>query len=200
MDGFWREFAEAHKSASLLTFYMDMYAKAHPDSVEAEWASFADCRSPVAAALARGKLRFAALSRQPFELAFVALDGRNVDLQTLRGKVVLVDFWATWCGPCLQQMPVLKRLYAEHHARGFEIIGVSLDRAENKDKLIAYLAREQLDWPQHFDGRVWEGDLAVRYAINAAPTTLLLDRQGRLAALSPSERELEAQVKRLLSQ
>ena len=200
MDYFWSEFPDAHKSVSLLTFYMDMYGKAYPDSVEAEWASFAECRSSLAAQLARGKVHFIEISRQPFAFSFIALDGREVDLSRLQGKIVLVDFWATWCAPCLKQIQVLKRLYTEYQTKGFEIVGISLDRAEDRQKLIGYVSSEQLAWPQHFDGKAWEGELVTRYAINSVPTTFLLNKEGRIVALNPTERELDTEIKRLLNQ
>lgn len=98
---FWEEFPNVHRSATLLTFYMDMFAKAHPDSVASAWASFVGCSSPVASELARGKVRFAGLRQHPLECTFSLLDGRTLDLRSLRGKVVLIDFWATWCKSCL---------------------------------------------------------------------------------------------------
>ena len=199
MKAFWVEFPTVHRSATLLTFYMDMFSKAHPDSIQAEWASFAGCSSPVASALARGKVRFTELQRQPLEIAFVSLDGRSVDLRALRGNVVLIDFWATWCAPCVKQVPALKRLYSEHHKHGFEIIGVSLDREEDKQKLVEFVAREGMSWPEHFGGG-WQNEFVVRYAVNSVPTTFLLDTTGRLVGISLTEDDLENEVKRLLRQ
>ena len=196
MELYWSEFPNARRT--VLTYYMDMFAKAHPERVQAEWASFTNCISPPCAELARGKVRFAELSRQPFEFEFTALDGRAVDLRKLRGRVVLIDFWATWCTPCLQQLPKLKRLYAAYHEKGFEIIGISLDRPEDKHKLTHLIAKEGLPWPQHFDGKVWQNEFAARYAVHSAPTTFLLDKEGRLAGINIEERSLEAEVNRLL--
>jgi thiol-disulfide isomerase/thioredoxin len=180
MGRFWAEFPNVHKSATLLTFYMDMFAKAHPERVGTEWASFVECSSPVAAEVARGKVRFAEVSRHPFEFSFVAMDGRVIDLGKLRGKVVLIDFWATWCTPCIKQIPAMKRLYSALHEQGFEIIGISLDRPEDKQKLIDFLSNEKLAWPQLYDGRAWQNELVVRYGVNSAPTTFLLDKEGNL--------------------
>ncbi|MCX7916307.1 MAG: TlpA family protein disulfide reductase, partial [Verrucomicrobiae bacterium] len=75
----------------------------------------------------------------PLELKFAAVDGREVDLEKLRGKVVLVDFWATWCGPCVMEAPKLVDTYQKYRERGFEIIGVSLD--SNKERLMAFTER-----------------------------------------------------------
>lgn len=193
---FWEEFPNVHRSATLLTFYMDMFAKAHPDSVASAWASFVGCSSPVASELARGKVRFAGLRQHPLECTFSLLDGRTLDLRSLRGKVVLIDFWATWCVPCVQQLPTLKRLYAAYHKRGFEIIGVSLDRDEDRQKFKDLLAREGISWPQQFGGG-WQNPIATRFAVNALPTTFLLDKQGKIEGISLDE-DLESEVKALL--
>jgi thiol-disulfide isomerase/thioredoxin len=195
---FWMEFPNIHRSATLLTFYMEMFTKAHPDSIQTEWASFIGCTSPVASELARGKVRFAELKRRPLEIAFVSLDGRAVDLHTLRGKVVLIDFWATWCAPCIKQVPALRRLFAEYHKHGFEIIGVSLDRDEDRQKLVEFVSREGMTWPQHFGGG-WQNEFVVRYAVNAVPTTFLLDTTGRLVGSSLTEDDLAKEVERLLT-
>jgi thiol-disulfide isomerase/thioredoxin len=200
MSKFWEKFPNVHKSVTLLTFYMEMFAKANPERVQDEWALFSECHSPVAAALARGKVRFAELTRQPFELAFTALDGRTVDLGNLRGNVILIDFWATWCLPCIKQITALQRLYAEYHGQGFEIIGVSMDREEDKNKVIDFLSREGLPWPQYYDGKGWQSEIAVRFAINSLPTTFLLDKEGRLVSINPEEHDLESEVKQLFEQ
>jgi thiol-disulfide isomerase/thioredoxin len=195
MEKYWAEYPNGWRSP--LNFYMDMFARVHPERVEAEWASFTNCASPVAARLAQAKVRFVELSHQPFDFAVVALDGRAVDLRKLRGKVVLIDFWATWCVPCVQQIPELKRLYAQYHQQGLEIIGVSLDRPEDKQKLVDFVSQKGLAWPQYFDGKVWQNEIAARYAISSAPTTFLLDQEGRLVGID-LKGNLENEVKQLL--
>jgi thiol-disulfide isomerase/thioredoxin len=116
----------------------------------------------------------------------------------LLGKVVLIDFWATWCAPCMKQVPALKRLFAEYHKHGFEIIGVSLDRDGDKQKLVEFVSREGMTWPQHFGGG-WQNEFVVRYAVNVVLITFLLDTMGRLVGISLPEDDLENKVKRLLT-
>src|SRR6266478_8213925 len=74
---------------------------------------------------------------QPLAIQFEAIDGRQVDLAKMRGKVVLVDFWATWCPPCVREVPVVKAAYDKFHPRGFEVIGISLD--DKKQDLLSFV-------------------------------------------------------------
>lgn len=130
------------------------------------------------------------------EIAFTAIDGREVDLAAMTGKVVLVDFWATWCMPCVRAMPGIKALYEEFHERGFEIIGISLD--EEREKLDAYLAKEMLPWPNYFDGQGWEGDLVTKYRIESIPTTFLIGPDGKIVAVDAPAAKLREQIESLL--
>lgn len=139
------------------------------------------------------------LRTTPLELRFTALDGRAVDFAQLRGKVVLLYFWATWCQPCVAELPALLELYRRHVASGFEIVGVSFDRPGSGDKVTAFLRDRGVPWPQHFDlepnGR---NRLAEPFGINAIPAKFLFDRSGRLATAIRRGDGLEAEVERLL--
>lgn len=130
---------------------------------------------------------------QPFELDFVdAISGRPVSMKDFRGKLVVVDFWATWCGPCRREMPELKRLYAQYHDRGVEFIGVSQDLPEEDgglDALKAFVAKEEIPWPQFYSGgrshRVMldgagVGDFSEEWGIEGVPTVFLVDANGNL--------------------
>jgi len=115
---------------------------------------------------------------KPLEIRFTALDGREVDLAKLKGKVVLVDFWATDCGPCVAEMPELKAVYEKFHAKGFEIVGISLDDKESA--LRRFIRDKGLPWPQYFDGKGWENRFALQYGIFGIPKMWLVDRAGKL--------------------
>jgi thiol-disulfide isomerase/thioredoxin len=130
------------------------------------------------------------------EIAFTAIDGREVDLAAMEGKVVLVDFWATWCVPCLRTMPGLKKVYDEFNEKGFEIIGISLD--SERGKLEEYVAKEGIAWPQYFDGLGWDNELAGRYGIESIPATFLIGPDGTIVGTNLSETQLRAQVAALL--
>jgi thiol-disulfide isomerase/thioredoxin len=154
---------------------------------------------------------------KPMEMAFTAADGRPVDLQKMRGKVVLIDFWATWCGPCIAELPNVKKVYADYHAKGFEVIGISLENADLKPadtpeqtaakhtkarkKLLDFTKANDVPWPQHYDGKYWENEIARgRFNVHSVPATFLLDKTGKVAVIGVRGPQLEDEVKRLLAQ
>ena len=134
---------------------------------------------------------------KPVPIQFTALDGRKVDLTKMKGKVVLVDFWATWCGPCVQELPNVKAAYNKFHPKGFEIVGISFD--SKKDKLTEFVANEKMAWPQYFDGKGWENEIGQKYGISAIPAMWLIDKQGNLRDLSARE-DLAVKVEELLAE
>ena len=108
------------------------------------------------------------------------LAGQPLDLAAYQGKIVLVDFWATWCGPCVAELPNVLAAYGKFHAKGFEIVGISLDK--KRAKLDAFLAEHKMPWAQYFDGLGWENKVSTRYGIHSIPATFLLDGTGRIIA------------------
>ena len=108
------------------------------------------------------------------------VDGRTVSLDELRGRVVVVDFWATWCAPCLAELPKLRALHERFPGR-LVLIGVNLDSMERR-RFISWIRRNAVEWPQVQDGRGYNSDLARRFEIDSLPATLLFDTQGRLVS------------------
>ncbi|MBU3664968.1 MAG: TlpA family protein disulfide reductase [Chthoniobacterales bacterium] len=137
-------------------------------------------------AAAKTALDIMALREKPLELSFTSVDGRKVDLAELRGKVVLVDFWATWCPPCVEEVPEVVEAYGKFKDRGFEIVGISLD--QDKGALEEFTKKNKMTWPQFFDGKGWENEIAKRFKIQSVPTMWLLNREGKLADASPRGR------------
>jgi thiol-disulfide isomerase/thioredoxin len=133
---------------------------------------------------------------KPFPLKFTSLDGREVDLQKLSGKVVLLDFWATWCGPCMRELPNVKAAYQKLHDKGFEIVGISYD--EDKEALNRIVTTENMAWPQHFDG---EGGkkFAEDYGVTTIPTMWLVDKKGIVRDLM-GRSDLAVKVEKLLAE
>lgn len=115
---------------------------------------------------------------KPVEFQFTATDGRAVDMAKLKGKVVLVDFWATWCPPCVQEMPNVKAAYDKLHSQGFEIVGIDLD--DNKAKFDAFVSARGMEWPQYYDGLQWHNKLARQFVIASLPAMWLVDKKGVL--------------------
>jgi thiol-disulfide isomerase/thioredoxin len=139
--------------------------------------------------------RLARLKTQPISLSYKAIDGRDVDISKLRGKVVLIDFWASWCEPCRKEVPDLVAVYEKYHDRGFEIIGVSLD--SDKDALTVYTQENGMLWPEYFDGKVWDNDLSKSFGISAVPAMWLVDKKGLLVT-TDGRKDLAGQVEKLL--
>ena len=109
-------------------------------------------------------------------LEFTSLSGEQVNLANLKGKVVLIDFWASWCGPCRRAMPDLVETYKQYHDKGFEIIGINLDK--DKSQLEKYMQEMGITWQQYFDGLVWNNKIARRFGIRGIPHIVLVDKNG----------------------
>ncbi|HMP83133.1 MAG TPA: TlpA disulfide reductase family protein [Verrucomicrobiota bacterium] len=126
------------------------------------------------------------------------LAGKPLSLETYRGRVVLIDFWATWCGPCVAEMPNVIATYRKYQSAGFEIIGISLD--SNRDKLTAFTKTRGMTWPQYFDGKGWDNKLSRKYGVNSIPMTYLLDARGRIIGKKLRGGDLEKAVAAALGQ
>jgi thiol-disulfide isomerase/thioredoxin len=118
----------------------------------------------------------AELKSKPLDLKFTALDGTAIDLAKMRGKVVLVDFWATWCPPCRAEMPDVVAAYQKYHAQGFEVVGISLD--QDKAALQKYITDNQMPWPQYFDGKGWDSLIGRQFGIDSIPAMWLVGKDG----------------------
>jgi thiol-disulfide isomerase/thioredoxin len=126
-------------------------------------------------------------------------DGTTVNFPAdYKGKVVMLDFWATWCGPCMMEVPGLVKGYNEFHPKGLEILGISLDQANAGEKVKSVTADKGMTWPQVYDGKYWKAEVADLYGINSIPAAFLVDGDtGEVLAAGNSLRgeSLEATVK-----
>jgi thiol-disulfide isomerase/thioredoxin len=131
------------------------------------------------------------------ELDAIGLDGQRWNFDALKGRVVLLEFWATWCAPCLQQIPLLRDLRRRHGSERFEIVGISLNSSSHRD-LIAWMNRQRVQWPQLHDGRAFSSPVARAFGVEALPASILLDQQGRIVAANLRDAALERAVHALV--
>jgi thiol-disulfide isomerase/thioredoxin len=146
------------------------------------------------ALMASGTLARFALRGQVLEdFAGDGLDGGRVDLKDFRGKVVLVDFWATWCTPCVKEFPAIKELAKQLESKGFVVLGIDVDQDPKTAK--SFLASQEVNWPQIYVGPIDQSappsSLAIRLGVTTLPFKLVLDRSGRLVASGHSIDELK---------
>ncbi len=129
--------------------------------------------------------------------------GRELSLSQYQGKIVLIDFWATWCPPCMEEMPNVIAAYEKYHNRGFEIIGISLDHEEDRAKFPKFLTDHKMPWRQYFDGKFWDNELVIQYGIQARsdgiPASYLLDGSGKIIAISPRGADLASAIEAALA-
>jgi peroxiredoxin len=125
-------------------------------------------------------------------------EGEDVSLSDFRGKVVLIDFWASWCGPCRRENPNVVKLYEEYKDQGFEILGVSLDR--KKGRWLKAIEADGLVWPHVSDLKGWQNEVAQLYGVGSIPHTVLLDREGKIVAQKLRGPALERKVAELIEE
>jgi len=124
------------------------------------------------------------------------IDGKPVSLDSFKGQYVLVDFWASWCGPCRAENPNVVKTYKEYHPKGFTILGISLDN--KKDKWLEAIKKDQLEWTQVSDLKGWQNNVAELYGVQAIPTNFLLDKEGKIIAKGLRGEDLEKKLGELM--
>jgi peroxiredoxin len=131
------------------------------------------------------------------EITLPDTNGKTLSLSSFRGKVVLIDFWASWCRPCRQENPNMVRMYNKYHAKGFEMLGVSLDK--DKQSWIAAIRADGLTWSHVSDLKHWQSAAAAEYGVRSIPHTVLVDKQGNIIAKNLRGFELEQKLEEIFS-
>ena len=139
-----------------------------------------------------------ALDRPLDDVRIVDMRGTVWSAGQFRGRVTLIEFWATWCAPCLTELPVLKQARARYARDDFEILGVSFDVIDRRT-FVSWINRQGVTWPQAFDGRGRHGDAARQLRVVAVPTSYLVDRHGRVVAMNLRGERLLQAIERLVA-
>jgi thiol-disulfide isomerase/thioredoxin len=136
------------------------------------------------------------IGTEPMAIGKDDLAGKAIDLAEYKGKVVLLDFWATWCGPCMAELPNVLTAYQKYHDKGFEIVGISLD--QDRAKLDKCLVDKKMTWRQYFDGKGWQNAVATAWGVRSIPATYLIGRDGKIAAIDLRGEQLAERIGRML--
>jgi len=124
--------------------------------------------------------------------------GKPITLSSFRGKYLLIDFWASWCGPCRRENPNVVKAFHKYRDKGFHILGVSLDRPGQKEKWMKAIHDDRLAWTQVSDLKFWENEVAKQFGISAIPQNLLLDPEGKIIAKNLRGEELDKKLEEFI--
>ena len=136
-----------------------------------------------------------AIGAQAPEIALLTPDGKPIKLSDFKGKITMIDFWASWCKPCRMENPNVVKVYNKYKSKGFEIFGVSLD--QNGDKWVEAIAQDGLTWKHGSELKFWQSSFVPAYNLDGIPMTYLLDENGVIIAKGLRGAELEAKLQEI---
>lgn len=195
MADYEKDFPDDESGKDLVELRVRLLRATAPDKVNGTLEALAKSPNKSTADAARTQL---AMATQPLDLKFDSVtDGKAVDLSKLRGKVVLLDFWATWCGPCMAKLPEILKLKDKYKGKDFQLIGISLD--EDKAVLLKTVKAKGMDWPEYFDGKGWESEVGTKFDVRSIPAAWLIDKKGLVHAVD-QDADLDAEIAKLLAE
>ena len=179
--------------------YLEVLKATKPAAAEARAKELLEHPNKGVAGMAKDELTMMTAKKQPFDLKFTALDGKEVDLEKLRGKVVLLYFWASTNRGSTGNLEGLDRVLVDFRKRGFEIVGVCADKAADKQKAVDVMKEKFIKWPQYFDGLEYKSELAAKLNVRGVPATFLFDQKGMLVANGFPAKDVELYIRKLLN-
>ncbi len=197
ITNFFKDFPNQDALPYLATQRANLWDRRDPARATAILEEYSKSPNASVAEEAAGQLRFRNIEKEPLPLKFTALDGREIDLAMMRGKVVLIVFWATWHGSSVAELKKVAAAYERHHDQGLEIICISHDR--DQEKLLHFVKEKNIPWPQYFDGKGTKNDLSRRYSLRNLPALWLVNKQG-LVVYTDARGELDELVGKLLAE
>jgi peroxiredoxin len=195
--GYAKDFPEHDSVVDLQLFRYGMWEKRDPAKATAVLKEVAKGESPEAAKDAAAQLRLRDIQKTPLALKFTALDGREVDLEKLRGKVVLLLFWAVSVDRARDEVPKVLATYEKLHDQGLEVVGVAMDK--EKEKVQGFVDEKKLPWPNHFDGKGMKNEIGRSFAVRSVPVMWLINKQGKVV-FTDAGGELDELAAKLLAE
>lgn len=138
------------------------------------------------------KLKTTSKGQKALDFNITTLKGEKLSLKSFKGKLLMIDFWASWCGPCCRELPELKEIYEKYHERGFEILGISLDG--NKDSWLKAVKKFDLNWHNYSDFKEWKSELVSKYMVNGIPYNIIIDKKGNIVGKGLHGEKLETLI------
>ena len=198
------EYVKNNPSSPLAVYALQQYAgwDINPDKVDPLYNGLSETNKNYPSAIALKEnieiARKTGIGRMAMDFTQNDTLGNPVMFSSFKGRYVLVDFWASWCGPCRAENPNVVKVFHKYKERNFHIIGVSLDRPGQKEKWMKAIHDDKLEWTQLSDLKFWDNEVAKQYGIKAIPQNLLVDPEGKIVAKNLRGEELDAKLGELI--